>query len=227
MEEEANFDGERRRLTRWACNVTGIYMLVLFALLLAVLFGEIGIDSFRTMYPNEVGDLLAGIAGPFALIWLVYGYLLQGISMRQNANEIAQNAKVLSMQVVEMEAQKKRRKSAIAPSFHFRYVGDSSSSDARREINVEIKNANGNARKVKIHFEDEGFCAKPLILQELASGGHHMVTFSFYPRASGCIPFFVTYIDSDDENGECRFQMEIQRVNGAEISHFDFKPIYD
>ena len=227
MEEETNFDGERRRLTRWACNVTGIYMFVLFALLLAVLFGEIGIDSFRTMYPNEVGDLLAGIAGPFALIWLVYGYLLQGISMRQHAKEIAQSATVLSMQVAEMEAQKRRRKSAIAPSFQFCYVGNLNNSGVAREIDVEIKNGNGGVRKVKIDFEDESCAAKPLLLAQLDSGGCNTVTFTFNSDTTGCIPFSVSYIDSDDESGECKFEMEIQRFNGPAISGYRFKPIFD
>ncbi len=227
MEEETNFDGERRRLTRWACNVTGIYMFVLFALLLAVLFGEIGIDSFRTMSPNEVGDLLAGIAGPFALIWLVYGYLLQGISMRQHAKEIAQSAMALRLQIAEMEAQKRRRTSAIAPSFEFRSTGSKMISADRYEVDVEIKNANVDARKVKINFENEGYCVKPLMFEEIFSNSCRTVNFSFNPIASGCIPFFVRYIDIDGESGECKFQMKIQRINGPAISGFGFEPIYD
>lgn len=34
--------------------------------------------------PNEIGDLLAGISAPLAFLWLVVGYLQQGIELRQN-----------------------------------------------------------------------------------------------------------------------------------------------
>ncbi len=227
MEEEANTDRERSRLMRWARNVTGIYIFVLFALLLAVLFGEVGIDSFRTMYPNEVGDLLAGIAGPFALIWLVYGYLLQGISMRQHAKEIAQSAMVLSIQVAEMEEQKKRRTNAIAPNFQFRATSSSPISDFMYEVDVEIKNTNEDVKKVKINFENNEFSIKPHLIEEIVSGSCRHVKFSFNSDVSGYIPFFVSYIDRDGESGERKFHMEIQRAYSLSITGFVFSPIYN
>lgn len=38
----------------------------------------LGQAKFSEMKPNEFGDLLAGIAGPLALFWLIIGYLQQG-----------------------------------------------------------------------------------------------------------------------------------------------------
>lgn len=105
MEHSIDFEGERKRLTRWAWGVTIGYGCILIVLAALVLFGEEGLDSFRTMSPNEVGDLLAGIAGPLAFMWLVYGYFLQGIAIKQQAEELRQNTLALKLQHQALVAQ--------------------------------------------------------------------------------------------------------------------------
>ncbi len=192
-----------------------------------VLFGEKGVNSFREMSPNEVGDLFAGIAGPLAFIWLVYGYLLQGISMRQHAKEIAQSAMALSMQAVQMEAQKKRRAIAIAPNFQLRSLGGDPISETAHEARFEIENINEGARKIQIHFEGNRYQAEPSQIDELMRGTCRNMKFSFNSNASAPISFSVNYVDIDGNYGVCRFQMEIQRYHGPGISCFDFKPIRD
>jgi hypothetical protein len=107
MENNHDFEQERRRLTRWAWGVTAAYAGVLLVLALMVLFGEEGVSAFRKMKPNAVGDLLAGIAGPLAFIWLVYGYFLQGISIRQQSEELRQNTAALKIQGKALEEQTK------------------------------------------------------------------------------------------------------------------------
>lgn len=105
METKTDFDQERQRLTRWAWGVTGGYGVLLLVLSAFVVFGEEGVDAFRKMSPNEVGDLLAGVAGPVAFIWLVYGYFLQGIAIRQQAEELQQNTAALKLQEESLRAQ--------------------------------------------------------------------------------------------------------------------------
>lgn len=218
--------GRKLSMTGIPLTLIGILLTLAYVGGLYFLFDD-RLAEVRGLKLNEVGDLLAGVFGPLAILWLILGFLQQGISMRQHAKEIAQSAMALSMQVAEMEAQKKRRKSAIAPSFQFRYIGNPKTSGVAREIDVEIKNGNGGVRKVKIDFEDERCAAKPLLLAQLGSGGCNTVTFTFNSDTTGCIPFSVRYIDSDDESGECKFEMEIQRFNGPAISGYRFKPIFD
>ncbi len=103
METKTDFEQERQRLTRWAWGVTGGYGVVLLVLSAGVVFGEEGVDTFRRMSPNEVGDLLAGVAGPVAFIWLVYGYFLQGIAIKQQAEELQLNTKALELQAEELK----------------------------------------------------------------------------------------------------------------------------
>lgn len=106
MDQGIDFDRERKLLTRTAWGFTIAYGLVLLLILASfVIFGEEGVDSFLKMSPNEVGDLLAGIAGPIAFIWLVYGYFLQGIAIRQQAEELSQNTRALHLQEEALRAQ--------------------------------------------------------------------------------------------------------------------------
>jgi hypothetical protein len=103
MEKVHDFEQERQLLTRKAWGVTAAYAGVLLILAAFVIFGEKGLDSFLEMKPNEVGDLLAGIAGPLAFIWLVYGYFFQGIAIRQQGEELKQNTKALHLQAKELK----------------------------------------------------------------------------------------------------------------------------
>ncbi len=111
MEQNIDFDREREQLTRKAWGATIAYVVGLLALACLALFGEAGIDAFLDMRPNEVGDLLAGIAGPLAFIWLVYGYFLQGIAIRQQAEELRQNTRVLALQEQTLQAQEQALRS--------------------------------------------------------------------------------------------------------------------
>lgn len=56
------------------------------------------------MKPNELGDALAGAAGPLAFLWLVLGYLQQGDELRQNTAAINLQAEELRKSV-EHQAQ--------------------------------------------------------------------------------------------------------------------------
>lgn len=105
MGQHTDFESERRQLTRKAWGVTIAYVVVLLVLACLPLVGEPGVDAYLDMKPNEVGDLLAGIAGPVAFIWLVYGYFLQGIAIRQQAEELGQNTRALHLQEEALRAQ--------------------------------------------------------------------------------------------------------------------------
>jgi hypothetical protein len=117
MESTKDFEGERQRLTRRVWGVTTAYTGLLFILTASVVFGQVGVDSFRKMRPNEVGDLLAGIAGPLAFIWLVYGYFLQGIAIRQQAEELRQNTSALQLQEKALREQANELRNSVTQQF--------------------------------------------------------------------------------------------------------------
>lgn len=114
MDQETEFERERRRLTARAVWVTVGYCCALLTLLtFMVILGEEGADAFWSMSPNELGDLLAGVAGPLAFIWLVYGYFLQGIAIRQQAEELRQNTRALKLQEDALRAQVEELKNSV------------------------------------------------------------------------------------------------------------------
>ncbi|HRE16401.1 MAG TPA: hypothetical protein PLW86_04930 [Rhodocyclaceae bacterium] len=41
------------------------------------------ITEIRSMQPNNIGDFLAGIFGPLAILRLILGFFQQGVELRQ------------------------------------------------------------------------------------------------------------------------------------------------
>lgn len=111
--QAVDFEQERARLTRKAWGVTVVYGFALLVMTSFVFVGEQGLNAFREMSPNEVGDLLAGVAGPVAFIWLVYGYFLQGVAIRQQSEELRQNTAALKLQEEALRAQAEELKASV------------------------------------------------------------------------------------------------------------------
>ena len=54
---------------------------------------------------NELGDFLAGVLTPVALIWLIYGYILQSKELSLQRQELEETRKTLGEQVEVMREQ--------------------------------------------------------------------------------------------------------------------------
>lgn len=104
MTSTAQFEAIRRKMTLCALVVTILYVVFLI-FLTVTLFAADRAAEIGKLKPNEFGDLLAGIGGPIALIWLVYGYFLQGLAIRQQGIELSQNTKALHLQAESLKAQ--------------------------------------------------------------------------------------------------------------------------
>jgi hypothetical protein len=62
--------------------LTGIVLTVFYAVFIWWLVGD-RLQSLQAMELNGVGDFLAGVFGPLAILWLVLGFFQQGIELRQ------------------------------------------------------------------------------------------------------------------------------------------------
>lgn len=86
-------------------KLTGIGVAITLAYLIAAaLLGWGEWDEFSGMRPNEVGDFLAGVVGPLALLWLILGYFQQGEELRQSSLALAQQAEELRRSVEQQQA---------------------------------------------------------------------------------------------------------------------------
>lgn len=60
---------------------------------------------------NEWGDFMAGAFAPLAFLWLVVGYVQQGVELKQNTAALLQQEHALKLQAVELAASVAEQKS--------------------------------------------------------------------------------------------------------------------
>ncbi len=81
-----------------ALSLIGLALTVIYGLIVSwLIWGRIG--SLQTMGLNEVGDFLAGVFGPVAILWLILGYFQQGMELRQNNQALILQAQELQNSV--------------------------------------------------------------------------------------------------------------------------------
>lgn len=83
--------------------LTGLYLLFVLG---SAFFAA---EKMVAMAPNEWGDFLAGVFGPMALLWVVMGFLQQGVELRYSRNALLLQARELKESV---EAQKSMSEAA-------------------------------------------------------------------------------------------------------------------
>lgn len=79
-------------------SIIGIALTVAYLGLLWFVFDG-RLVEILLMEPNETGDLLAGIFGPLAILWLILGFFQQGIELRQNTRALEMQAEELRKSV--------------------------------------------------------------------------------------------------------------------------------
>lgn len=82
-------------LRRSGFFLSGAWLLIAFLL---VLWKR---DTLSELTLNELGDFMAGVSAPLALLWVIVGYFQQGIELRQNTETLKLQQQELARQVHE------------------------------------------------------------------------------------------------------------------------------
>lgn len=78
----------------------GIVVTVAYMVALAAAFGG-RFGEILSLQPNHLGDFLAGVFGPIAIVWLILGFFQQAMELRQNSTALRNQAKELRMATEE------------------------------------------------------------------------------------------------------------------------------
>lgn len=106
---------------KWVTRIGAVATLFYFGYFIGML--HVRWDELVGLKLNELGDLLAGVVGPIALIWVVLGYFQQGHELREATIQNAELTKVGEGQLREAQTAQKlvreRHLASFEPVFHF------------------------------------------------------------------------------------------------------------
>lgn len=203
----------------------GIALTVLYLLGVCWLF-EGRLPEICDLKPNEVGDLLAGVFGPLAILWVILGYFQQGQELRVNTEALRLQAEELRHSVeqqrqlvevsreqlqVDIEAirtEQERMREAKRPKFVFR--------------GAQLVESGGPSWKYAVEFINFGSSASALSLQiHRPPEQHHPDNFQSWAKdqrytfswriadADNVEPFLVSirFTDAGDLPGEQWFRV--------------------
>jgi len=210
-----------KKLTRIGIGVTAIYLVAV------VLLGWGQWDEFSCMKPNEVGDFLAGVVGPLALLWLILGFFQQGEELRLSTDALKQQAKELSESVqhqealvlvtrqqVELQLEAHRREQRLArdslrPVFSLNYQTATTSS-GRTKLDFELQNLGYRVTNLVIECQSPRGDAVVFERRELNPEGR--VQFAIEglgPEDVGDHVIQIGYKDGAGENGLAAYPLRV------------------
>lgn len=167
---EASFSESEKKLSRlrglgWIITGTWIFAVTLLA------FSKYG--TWHSMELNQWGDFAAGAFSPLALLWVVLGYMQQGLELRQNTSALrlqlaelrsavqqAETMATTSKEKIDLDRRKyqqsaRTEKFRSQPIFECTSVPPYFAGDERRDILI-IGNSGHLASRVDVTFEDQG-----------------------------------------------------------------------
>lgn len=225
-----------------ALSLIGILVTALYLLALAVIF-EGRITEIRAMAPNNIGDFLAGVFGPLAILWLILGFFQQGIELRQNTqalvlqavelqNSVEQQRELVQVTRRQVDAElesihieRERQKEAARPKFVFHGVG-CSSTGLESTYSSRIKNLGNTGTDVQFSYDPPMKASSLTTVFSWSRGEEQRIEWRYEtPMAEKPSILTIEYVDASGLPGHQRF--EFIPVTGNPHTMVDIKPWQD
>lgn len=182
-----------------------------------------------SMKPNELGDFLAGIFGPLALLWVVLGFLQQGVELRNSRSALLLQAEELKESVaaqrdmgkaaweqvsVNRDGLMAARAREIEPSFLLR-GGGGGSSGGSKHFDFVLSNQGAIAHKIEISASSEYLSLDPQYIAQLAENAEHRIRIE-YPQIQVMTDFVFTVVAHDRHSEAHVWEYQILGNGGAQ-----------
>ncbi|AZS78570.1 hypothetical protein LP085_03650 [Achromobacter sp. MY14] len=207
-----------KKLTWIGIAITAAYLVA------AALLGWGEWDKFSDMKPNEVGDFLAGVVGPLALLWLILGYFQQGEELKQSTEALRLQAEELrssveqqhalvevtklqvNAQIEAFEREREEQRRALSPLFILAHAGGYGSGDGQ-QYKFSLRNHGATVTQFTAWFEGRKNTPPQLSKDVLPHQGE--LTFSFADKREDLTPMLVrmAFMDGGGHRGVRTFSV--------------------
>lgn len=195
--------------------------------------------TLRTLPLNEIGDFLAGAFGPLAILWLVLGYLQQGIELRQNSEALHLQAQELGNAVeqqrelvkvardqyeADREALDHQRKAMAADVARleqaakprFTTTSGASHNGVVSKHQLHVRNYGASCTDVRIASANGRYIFAPALVDLLSHDGTQkfFVTIPHSEEAPEGGLATLSYVDSIGRQGSETYLMDFERAEG-------------
>lgn len=134
-----------RSLVWWLGHLTALYIGLVF-LVLAARFDEV-----LSLPLNELGDFSAGVFGPIAFLWLVFGYKQQGDELKASSAALNEQVKELKNSIRLQVINAEKQDLMMDPVLYLEYVETSDVGGHSSDI-LALKNKGETCRAVHIDY---------------------------------------------------------------------------
>ncbi|MDH2077201.1 hypothetical protein [Pseudomonas atacamensis] len=196
----------------------GVGLSCFYALFMYWAVGE-KISNLKTMDLNAVGDFMAGVFSPLAFLWLVLGFVQQGLELRISSDALNLQAKELKASVKQQTelaiATKKSlryQELLLEPVFHIKFGGLSEEFDesGRCEIcSFTLSNVGATCEQVVVYVIGESSMPSVTfdfaIIERNSASSFNVVDIIAEEEKW---EFMIRYTKSDGQNGSQYFEVE-------------------
>ncbi len=200
-------------------TILGLIASVAYTLIVYLVVRD-RLPKLGSMPLNEIGDFLAGVFGPLGLLWLVLGYLQQGIELGLNTkalelqalelkNSVNQQRELLDLSRKQFEAElevlrheRHRADQAIKPRFVPEKVGGSHHSSGRSSFMWSIKNVGTSITNVSFQFSAVMQKVEPDRLSEWLEDQTVRLAFTFPEWKANDTDVTIAYTDAAGQSGQ-------------------------